>query len=213
MSKEKNVKILYRIVGILFISTMLTTCWVSGSLAKYVTSGNGSDSGRVAGTGVVQFEVLEHEAKETYRNSGVYQLLEDEDPVKENKYRKVLPGVDIPKDPYVQLHLKNNEVDYELYVEVTEKNFPTYEGKDQDGNPVSVKAVKYRIGEDWKLVEDRSDSDKGVYVYKYDKYIDSNFNSNEKIYILKDNMLYVSEHFVGDGRFSLVFRAYLKQID
>ena len=41
-----------RIASILLIAVLMTTCAISGTFAKYVTSGNGSDSARVAKWGV-----------------------------------------------------------------------------------------------------------------------------------------------------------------
>jgi hypothetical protein len=48
MKKNK----MMRIASVLFVAVILTTCAISGTFAKYVTSGNGSDSARVAKFGV-----------------------------------------------------------------------------------------------------------------------------------------------------------------
>lgn len=201
MNKEKRTNkensfgaIMYWTVGILLVLTMLTTCLVGGLFAKYVISDSFYDSARVASSGIGKMELWEHKAAETYEDSGIYELLTQEKPVTGNNYAKVLPGVDIPKDPFIELELKNAEVSYELYVQVTESNLP--------------ETVKYELTSDWELADD-SDSANGVYVYKYKGTIDPNFNG--KIKILKNDMLYVSEHYVGDGKFSLTFSAYLKQ--
>ncbi|MEE1002564.1 MAG: hypothetical protein U0L17_02320 [Acutalibacteraceae bacterium] len=48
MKKNK----MMRIASVLLVAVILTTCAISGTFAKYVTSGNGSDSARVAKFGV-----------------------------------------------------------------------------------------------------------------------------------------------------------------
>lgn len=48
MKKNK----IMRIASVLLVAVILTTCAISGTFAKYVTSGNGSDSARVAKWGV-----------------------------------------------------------------------------------------------------------------------------------------------------------------
>lgn len=48
MKKNK----MMRIASVLLVAVILTTCAISGTYAKYVTSGNGSDSARVAKFGV-----------------------------------------------------------------------------------------------------------------------------------------------------------------
>ena len=48
MKKNK----MMRIASVLLVAVILTTCAISGTFAKYVTSGNGADSARVAKFGV-----------------------------------------------------------------------------------------------------------------------------------------------------------------
>ena len=48
MKKNK----MMRIASVLLVAVILTTCAISGTFAKYVTSGNGSDNARVAKFGV-----------------------------------------------------------------------------------------------------------------------------------------------------------------
>lgn len=48
MKKNK----MMRIVSVLLVAVIITTCAISGTFAKYVTSGSGSDSARVAKFGV-----------------------------------------------------------------------------------------------------------------------------------------------------------------
>lgn len=49
---KRNTKLM-RASGILLVLTLITSCFVGGTLAKYVTSGEGNDSARVAKWGVV----------------------------------------------------------------------------------------------------------------------------------------------------------------
>lgn len=185
-------EIMYRTVGIIFVLTMLSIWLLSGLFAKYVISDNHYDSARVA-KGMTVIEVKEHQAE---LKNGEYELDEDTE-VTGNDYSKVIPGVDIPKDPFIELNTQNAEVSYELYVKVTEIDLPD--------------TVTYQLTSDWDKVTELSDASKGIYVYKYKKSIDPNFNSTIKI--LKNNKLYVSEHYVGNNqKFSLTFSAYLKQV-
>lgn len=208
--KEQGFKgnIAYWAAGVLVVLTLISVCLVSGMFARYTVTTNRITSARVAGTGIGTLEFLEREAKETYENSGIYELLEKSS-TNSNTYDKVLPGVDIPKDPYVHLVFNNKaEVDYDLYIQITENNFPTYV------DPVTgetKKAVTYDVNDKWKIVEEESNPKKGIYVYKYVDVIGANTNTPEEIYVLLNNKLIVSEHFVGNGKFSLTFSGWLKQ--
>ena len=205
--------ILYWMVGILLVLTMLSTSLVGGLLAKYIISDTVYDSAHVASAGIGMLKLREHKAKETYQDSGVYRLLTEKDPVTENTYEKVLPGVDIPKDPFISLKLADTKVSYELYIKVIESaSFP--------------EKVTYKLTNNWKYVR----TEGGTKIYQYvdengepfifeagDSYTDS--TDNGVIKILEDDMLYVSEHYVGtdaNGKkieFSLKFSAYLKQVN
>lgn len=141
--------IVYWTTGILLVFTMTSLWLLCGLYARYVVSGDASDSAHVA-KGLPTVDVWEHEAVEVTSETdekgnavgrGYYKLLlPDEDDgeadgeenlVKNNSYKKVLPGVDIPKDPFVRL-TGTTEVDFELYIEITEKNFPKYTAKAED---------------------------------------------------------------------------------
>lgn len=191
-TKRSFGNILYWTVGTLFMLTMLSVWLVSGLYAKYLVSDTTGDSARVAGGG--QMAVLEHEAYETYENSGVYDLHRDDNHlVPGNAYEKVLPGVDIPKDPFVRVNVENAEVDYELYIKVIPSaDFP--------------KTVTYTLTDMWLPVVGQDG------VYKYNGYFDAG-SEKDNIPILKDDTLYVSQYFVGKGDFSLSFEAWLKQVD
>ena len=204
--------VLYWTVGSLLVLTMLSVWLTSGLFAKYIVSDTVGDTARVAAAGTV--DIWEHKAEETYENSGVYELLkedsiEEEDLVKKNEYEKVLPGVDIPKDPFVTVDLSMAEVDYYLYLEITESaDFP----KDE---------VKYNVRSEWKLVSGE-DANPKVYVYVGNGNSPRVFDcgnkygyENDTIWILDGNKLEIKEHYFGGGTdgFGLAFSAYIRQVD
>lgn len=173
--------------------TMLSTLLVSNMFAKYVNIDAYLEAAHVANGGSI--ELCEHEAE---LKNGIY-VLDESVETTLNTYKKVIPGVDIAKDPFIRLDLENAEVDYELYLQVTESTyFP--------------ETVTYKLTDDW--VE--FDKVKGIYKYEYT--FDA-ATSYDEIQILKGNKLYVSEHYVGkdtngnDLEFSLTFNAWMKQID
>lgn len=173
-------RILYWTVGTLFMLTLLSIWLVSGLFAKYTTSGNDADSARVA-KGLPAVTVLEHKADDTNK-TGVYTLLDDKahqtesdkyQEVPGNTYEKVIPGVDIPKDPFVRLD-GVTEVDFKLYIKVEVKNIP-YRGD----NPL----IYYRLTDAWQRDESRTKEvwndgktllQSGTYVYQYTGTIGAN---------------------------------------
>ena len=187
MKSEKRAwnAILYRTVGILLMVTLLTAWLVCGLFAKYTTSGAESNSARVAGSGVVKFELWEHAVGEDGK-------LTDKKTA-QNTYKNVEANTTIQKDPFIELELKNAEVDYELYIRVTESaGFPN--------------GVTYDLTAKWEKVDGQSG------VYKYTGYFDAGTPYDEKIEILKDNKLTVDVGY--DGKtFSLTFEAWLVQVD
>lgn len=174
---------LYWMAGILLVLTMLITCLVSRTFARYTASEEAADAAHVA-AGLPRLELWEHEAE---LKDGEYVLNSTE--VTSNKYEKVIPGVDIAKDPFVRL-TGDSEVSYEVYVKVIEQDIP-------------ADTVKYEIRDDWKPVSGQD----GVYQYT------GTITSGTPIYILKDNQLTVSEHYVGSNTFSLAFSAWIEQVD
>ena len=230
--------------GVLLLLTMLSVWMLCGMFAKYITSGSVDDSARVA-NGYVYAHVWEHEAKlkedENKNKLGEYELNPDKPKVDKNEYKAVIPGVDIPKDPYIELTTDKCEVDYALYLRVTEsENFP---------NRGETNYVSYELTADWELLEGYKETDR-VRIYKYignanevkDGIFDAGKNydltykgdnkdslfeldektglvkdTEKRIQILKYNMIFVSEKFdatkIEDLPFSLTFDAWLKQVD
>lgn len=239
--------ILYRAVCILFALTAISSWAVSGVYAKYIGSNSVDATAGVARMGVVTFELLERKVKDvsteldkiigTDEDPGLDMLYEFTDeyvkPGEGNKYEKVIPGTDIPKDPFINLELKNNEVSYELLLEVTETGFilePTYDGKDG-----TYRLIDYKLTDDWELVGEKVQNGTSLYRYvgnaegvvngvflagtphKYSKEADS------AIQILVGDKITVSQYFNSEPvdkttgkvkrvEFSLKFTAYLQQV-
>lgn len=70
MKKNK----MMRIASVLLVAVILTTCAISGTFAKYVTSGNGSDSARVAKFGVTVTGTAETFAQTYAKDDGSFSL-------------------------------------------------------------------------------------------------------------------------------------------
>lgn len=201
---NKN-NILFRSASLLLLLTMLSLWLVIGLYAKYTVSASASNSARVA-DGLPAIELKEHEAT---LKDGIYELDENKE-VTENKYQRVIPGVDISKDPFIRLN-GTGEVDFVMYLRVTEKDFPTY-----TIGSGSEKAVTYDLTDNWLKVGTENGAD--VYQYVVDKnpfaFDAGTTYSDYVIKILKDDKLYVSEHYVGnDQTFTLTFEAWLIQAD
>lgn len=186
--------LLFWAVGILLTLTMLSVWLVCGLFAKYVTTDDDKDIARVAGTGVVQFDVWEHEAEnKSDEDATVVYVLNEDELVKDNTYDTVLPGYDIPKDPFVRLELKDPEVDYYLYLRVIKSDdFPS--------------TVTFDLTEEWEEIE------AGSGYYKYTGYFDARTDYKKDIFILENNELIVSDKYKGEY-FFLTFEAELKQVD
>ena len=230
-AKTSGGVLLYRLVGFLLVLTMVSVWFVCGLFAKYTTSAPSKDNAHVAGTGVKQLEVKEHKAQikdpkeDNYDDDLLYKLLAGtNNEVTKNEYEKVMPGVDIPKDPFVRIELVNAEVDYYLYLKVVEsKEWPS----DDKGKTVTYD-IDPTLWDKVNTTDQKVDEDgNNIFYYKYKGYFDAGTNyqyttasapnypsgtienkTNEVIHILKDNKLYVSERYVGfklnaDGSFEL----------
>lgn len=209
--------VLYWAVGCLLLFTLVTTWMVCGMFAKYVTSDSKGNAAHVAATGVVRFEVLEHKLNPDPVK--VYELLDGKDGRKEettkkNDYETVLPGFDLPKDPFVRLELKDSEVDYYLYIRVVEKDFPKdkslvqYFIDDKMWEEVKGQESVYKfIG----TLKDKDDKDK---VLVSNGYFDAGTLAKTDIRIFAEGKekIYVSEQYDG-GSFNLSFEAWLVQVD
>ena len=182
-SKLHTHTILFWTVGVLLILSLLTVWFINGVSARYHNAKEGGDSARMA-MGLPMVELKEHKANLV---NGTY-VLDNGTEVTGNTYNRVIPGVDIPKDPFVRL-TGSSEISYGLYMQVTKSEaFPS--------------TVSYTLLEGWEAVTGQD----GVYRY-------TGTLTGDLIYILKNNQLKVSENYVDDGEFSLSFSAWVEQID
>lgn len=88
---------------------------------------------------------------------------------------KIVPGVDITKDPVATVKAKSE--DCYLFVELTEKNWPTFTEKDG-----STRKVEYKIAQGWTELED------GVYY----RVVTKSDTEDQSYPVLKDNKVTVS---------------------
>ena len=93
----------------------------------------------------------------------------------EKKEFKIVPGVDITKDPVATV--KANSEDCYLFVKLTEKNWPAFTEADN-----TTRKVKYEIADGWTKLED------GVYYREVAK----NGTTDQSYPVLQDNKVTVS---------------------
>ena len=166
-------------------------------LAKYTSTSFYNDSAHVARMATVEL----HEHKVNLED-GVY-VLDNDTIVETNEYDTVLPGVDIPKDAYIQLD-GNNEVACDLYIEVVNTNLPN--------------EVSYTIGTSFEAETSFKPAHGGT-VYKYKQVIQpgnaqtiAHIFSNDSIRVgdsLRDN----TDKTKNSGQFKIEVYAYIVQID
>lgn len=88
---------------------------------------------------------------------------------------KIVPGVDITKDPVATVKAKSE--DCYLFVQLTEKNWPTFTETDK-----TTRKVKYEIAKGWTELED------GVYY----RVVTKSDTENQSYPVLQDNKVTVS---------------------
>lgn len=96
----------------------------------------------------------------------------------EKKEFKIVPGVDITKDPVATV--KANSEDCYLFVQLTEENWPAFT---EAGS--STRKVKYEIANGWTKLK----SENGVYVYYREV---TKKDTDQPFDVLKDNKVTVS---------------------
>lgn len=193
MSKKKTLLTILAVVlvcciavaGTLAVLTMATTEPVKNT---FIAAGGGK---LAAG-----LELKEHGIDTNA--DGSYKLNTTE--VTTNKY-EVLPGVDLPKDPFVRIADKTNAPAY-LYVEVVD-------GLDAN--------MTYKLTSEWTLLSGVTGANGGaVYVYKNGEILTKTTAPTGNIYILEDNKITVGDNVEalseeGDTGVDLVFYGYLAQ--
>lgn len=90
---KKNV--MMRVASVLLVAVMLTTCVISGTFAKYVTSGEATDSARVAKFGVVVAASGDDAFANSYNtHDGVYSGVVAQSVIGVGGEKVVAPGTD-----------------------------------------------------------------------------------------------------------------------
>ena len=190
--RKKNRK-MRGIVLLCSLVAFIGCAWGAANLrAKYVLS--------VSLTGTVSFspnlatDITLFEHSIARQGDGSYQLVTSASavPVNQNTYN-VMPGVDIPKDPYITITERTTVPGY-LYVEVVDSTPDT---------------ITYSLTTDWQKMTGITGKNGGS-VYAYvgsDLTVDP---TTRTIKILSGDSLTVSDQYAGEN-FSLDFYAYLYQ--
>ena len=177
------------VLAVCAIAAAVGVLIMTGIQAKYMTS--------VPLTGTVTFNaqladnVTLQEHKAVRNADGSYSLNKSADTTISNTYI-VMPGVDIPKDPYFTITNKSS-IDVFLYVEIV------------DSSP-DPNTVIYNLTTDWEKLDIQN---RNVYVYK------GVFQGNtQDIPILNNNMIYISDQYdPASENFNLKFYGYMVQIE
>lgn len=193
-------KRIFRIAGILLVLTIISTRMVCGLYAKYTFSDSTQESARIAAMAGIEL-----------KEASVYIISDIDEKITANsiykfgngtengiEYEYVVPGVDIPKNPYVVTDGKN-EVPCYLYIEVSKNNVPD--------------TVTFEIREEWRKIENITGQNGGD-VYFYKDIVKAN-EKKDKIEIVKNNKIYVSQNYTlknnSENKFNIIFRGYMIQ--
>ncbi len=186
----------FRIAGILLVLTMISTRMVCGLYAKYTVSDCRQESARAAAMAGIELKetsvAIITDMDDMITTDSIYTF--SSGITNEIEYEYVVPGVDIPKNPYVVTDGKN-EVPCYLYIEVVKDNVPD--------------TITFEVSEEWIKIENIT-SKNGGDIYSYKSIVNANEKKN-KIEIIKDNKIYVSQNFSAENKFSIGFRGYMIQ--
>ncbi|MDO5593876.1 MAG: hypothetical protein Q4G01_03550 [Eubacteriales bacterium] len=166
MKNRRNVS--NKTVAILLALVLAIGCAVGGTLAWLI-----SKTEPVVNTftyGDINIDLYEHEYNASENNL-------EKSKVKSVDNYKIIPGVDLPKDPTVEV--KANSEACWLFVKVKEENWPTFTDADK------TKKVSYHIADGWAAL----DSQPGVYYREVDA---AAAKAGESYYILKGNTTYAN---------------------
>lgn len=180
------------------IAAMVLVCVLSvaGTLA-YLTASTSEVKNTFAASGLIDegnFDLVEHQAVADDTNPGTY-TLDTAKEVRANNYSSVVPGINVPKDPFVKV-IKPKAKAY-LFVEVDGSSMPDTLTWAVDGtNWIELTGVTPKVT--------------GAKVYAYKSVIDAGDTKN--VDILKDNQVIVAGNYSQGGtEESLNFYAYLTQ--
>lgn len=173
--------------GLLILVVLLASVAGGAAYAKYVTDVKLNQNKVTINASLGTIELIEHKAVRLV--NGDYDLLDDtayavgteqHQHVTANAYI-LLPGLDIPKDPFVRITGKTTIEAY-VFVEVV--------GELDDDS-----GITYSLTADWTKLENVTGAHDGT-VYVYKAAITNTFGDkgNGDIQILKDNTVYVSQY-------------------
>lgn len=187
---------IFRIAGILLVLTMISTRMVCGLYAKYTISDGRQESAKAAAMAGIELKETSvdiiSDMNEKISANSIYKFGNDTENGIEYEY--VVPGVDIPKNPYVVTDGKNDVPCY-LYIEVVKDNVPD--------------TITFEVSEEWIKIENITGKNGGD-IYSYKSIVNTNEKKN-RIEIIKDNKIYVSQSFSAENKFSISFRGYMIQ--
>lgn len=167
MKNRRNVS--NKTVAILLALVLAIGCAVGGTLAWLI-----STTAPVVNTftyGDINIDLYEHEYIASENKLGKSKVL------KVDNY-KIIPGVNLPKDPTVEV--KANSEACWLFVKVEEENWPDLKETDR-----TTRKVNYAIAEGWIALENQTDV--------YYREVSAQKNAQE-FPVLKDNKVTVSEN-------------------
>ncbi len=215
-----NTKTLWITVIVLLLLTLITSGLIVGLYARQVTAQEKTDGAVVAAAGGAV--VYEHKAEVIPDRSdvknGIYKLNMDVK-VTSNEYPTIVPGTEIPKDPFIEF-TGTNDVAYYLYLEVVDSSL-----RDENGELTDIRyLITSGIWEETDAIEPRH----GGTVYVFCDGVTSNpqpkaiepHRTESITNIIQDKKLYVSENFkdISDKTkntqpYRMEFYAYLVQKD
>lgn len=183
------------------IALVLVVALAVGATWAYLTATTGPvENTFVAGGAVKQSDLKLYEHKANQNKDGTY-TLDTKTPTTANSYT-VMPGVDLPKDPTVEVAAANGP--YYLFVKVTE------------GANFNKNIFGYSIDDTaWKQLKDADDKDvAGVYVYTIDKTNAAILTGAVTANVLKDKVVKVADAdsiTLAEADCTLTFQAYACQ--
>ena len=192
MKNNKKYRITF-VISLALLAVVLVAVGLGLGLAKYRTQK--AVGGNVSFTVALAERMSIQESKANRSADGTY-TLDTADTVTANTY-KLMPGVDVPKDPYITVTGKT-ELPGWLFVEVVEsENFPG--------------TVTYKVDPAWTIIDGLTGENGGqIYVYNT-TLTDKKPENITKFYILDGNQLTVSDKLPRGTTAELTFYGYLCQ--
>lgn len=184
-------------VSLILIFALILGSFIGSATAKYIYSTKLTAKVTFTAELAEKIELLEHQAETDYGSKSNYKLTDET--VAINAY-ELMPGVDIPKDPYIKI-TKKSPVPAYLYVEVVAE---------------TNSAIEFEIDQDyWKKLYLTGPKGGDIWVYYIkdkDEEVLTDTNCPSKVFILEDNQITVSHGFLAADSETvdmLTFWAYL----